>query len=361
MFRFPRRAAFLASAAVVASGCLVEIEDLRRAQPAVSPSVSTDASVQMPRVPEPINSDDAGTPAPGTDPSVLFGQPTNLAIAQSYPFEIALDDRYVYWTCSKGVFRARREPDKNEPWFYPVYETTAPSFVAVDANYVYVADTAQGQVMRVNKDGSKAIRLATSTRPFGLMLDGTQVVFTDSADGTVNTVPKAGGVARELARSAATNSGSLWGLAADTDAIYWTNNRNKTVNRIGKRPEISTGILATRTTFEIMGIAVDAKTIYWREGDNSRGALMALPKSGNMPVVVHDKSSAFPRGIAADATGVYFTGGSPQNSMIHRINGNGTGYRTLAAGLANAHSVAIDAGFVYWTNWGGGTIMRIAK
>jgi hypothetical protein len=69
----------------------------------------------------------------------------------------------------------------------------------------------------------------------------------------------------------------------------------------------------------------------------------------------------FPRGVVVDASGVYWTAGFPQEGRVERIGLDGTGRVRLATEQLGAHNIIADAGSIFWTNWGGGTVWAAPK
>lgn len=303
-------------------------------------------------------------------PVAAPGQPQTLAIDQRNPFDIAVDADWVYWSATDGLYRVRKQPTSTDPWFHKLLDR--PNFalrlVALDATSVYVADTAAGQVLRVGKDGRSPTVIATGNRPFAVAVDERNVYFTCSGDGTLQVVPKPGPTSgaptppRVLARSTGTGDEDMWGLALDAENVYWADAKAGKVFKMAKvgGPGGAPMLLATRTA-RLYALALDDTNVFFREGDNGAGKVLAVPKAGGAAVELQAQRQQFPRGIAADASGVYWTGGPPTDSRVDRIDRDGSNYRSIATGLSNAHSVALDATSVYWTNWGGATIMRAPK
>jgi hypothetical protein len=65
-----------------------------------------------------------------------------------------------------------------------------------------------------------------------------------------------------------------------------------------------------------------------------------------------------PRGIAVDATSVYWTNEYSSGTVMKVPTGGGTP-TTLASGQSYPQGIAVDATSVYWTNDISGTVMKV--
>jgi len=67
-----------------------------------------------------------------------------------------------------------------------------------------------------------------------------------------------------------------------------------------------------------------------------------------------------PKGIAVDATSVYFTVWT-SNGRVMKVGKDGTGLQDLATAQNAPFDIAVDSGAVYWTNANSGQVMTVAK
>jgi hypothetical protein len=104
------------------------------------------------------------------------------------------------------------------------------------------------------------------------------------------------------------------------------------------------------------GIAVDATSVYWTNGDTVGKVSLG---GGTLITLASGQSAA---GIAVDATGVYWTN-SGGTVMSCAIGGCGGAPTQLASGESSPYGIAVDAAWVYWTDVGvaGGAVRKVAK
>lgn len=99
------------------------------------------------------------------------------------------------------------------------------------------------------------------------------------------------------------------------------------------------------------GIAVDATSVYWTNGLG--GTVMKVPIGGGAPTTLASgQSEAY--GIAVDAASVYWT--TADSVVKAPINGGAP--TSLASGQDKPWSVAVDSTSVYWVNSGDRTLRR---
>lgn len=161
--------------------------------------------------------------------------PIALATAIAGPFNVALDDAFVYFTSYVKTGAVLRVPKAGGP-ATTLTSGDFPHGIAVDAADAFVAEAGGGRIAmddafiyfvgaaltRVSKDGSGAIVLASDSdvSGTGIAVDASFVYWTSPAAGTVMKMPKAGGETVALASGQDTPSG----LAIDDDCAYFTTN-----------------------------------------------------------------------------------------------------------------------------------------
>jgi hypothetical protein len=108
-------------------------------------------------------------------------------------------------------------------------------------------------------------------------------------------------------------------------------------------------------------VALDATAVYFTRLQLS-GAVMVVPKAGGAATSIA-AGQAYPVGIAVDEDHVYWTtGDSGSDGSVRRAGKDGAGLVSLASGQAAPHGIAVDQGAVYWANYlAPGNVSEVAK
>lgn len=311
-------------------------------------------------------------------------QPVVLAMNQDRPVGIAVDDKRIYWAnrgsvdAGNGTVQtsALDGTDKREL----VNKQPSAGFVAVDSTWVYLTDQGteqanflDGRIVRIRKDGTAFDRIYDNQpAPFGIAIDSANVYWTNALNGEVFRARLDGTGTPALIAPAAPYT---FGIAADETAVFWT--RFDPTDNLGEvytaRPDGGArGALASNQATP-RGIAIDATTVYWVNEDDD--TVMSLPRTGlGTPKVLADRQDK-PYTIVLDDKNVYWVnqGATDGTCSVMRIGKDGTcGAKgagdaggecpqVLASGQSRPYGIAVDKVAVYWVNFASGNVLRVAK
>jgi hypothetical protein len=171
-----------------------------------------------------------------------------LATGQDFPVAIAVDAAYVYWIdngtlansgsvnrCPIGVASSVTQIAKNEnlPWALALYPPfTSQTATPPAATTVYWTDkTNPGTVKSAPAGGGPATVIASGQlAPFGIAVDSQYVYWTNFDGNTVVKSPLAGGTEYVLASSVNVPTA----IAVDATNVYWANQGNGTIFKVAK-------------------------------------------------------------------------------------------------------------------------------
>jgi hypothetical protein len=187
-----------------------------------------------------------------------------------YIRDLIADATHIYYTTGEGLFRVSRAGGMPEPL---VREITAGGQLAQDAQYVYVASSERGALLRISKLNSELTGLTPaeglSPAPTALDVDEMRVYFRDAAS-RIRSVPKGGGKFTTLY----TEPGEVPLATAITRTllvrgghVYFPSSRGLT------RIDTNGGGLTVLHESQPSGLAADDRYIYWTAGDVWRACL----------------------------------------------------------------------------------------
>jgi hypothetical protein len=108
-----------------------------------------------------------------------------------------------------------------------------------------------------------------------------------------------------------------------------------------------------------VGLAVDATYVYYTQ--RSVGRLMRVPLAGGTPVALATKLDAplfLALDQARDSPSLYWTGGQIDGGIMKLALAPDARPVTLIDGQAGPRAIAVQGGFVYWTDFTDGTLLR---
>lgn len=158
-------------------------------------------------------------------------------------------------------------------------------------------------------------------------------------DGKVMKASLAGGVPVQLAVDRCPSA-----IAVDSTSVYWADPLLYKISKMptggGEPTMLASGDDATAP----FAIAVDGVNVYWTTG---LGAVMQMSTAGGTPMMLASDQGSV-RGIAVDATSVYFT--TFESGTVKRVLIGGGPLTTLASGQDAPVGIALHGGTVYWVN-----------
>ena len=186
----------------------------------------------------------------------------------------------------------------------------------------------------------------------GIAVDDSSVYFIKK-DGTLKSVSIDGGRAEELA----TGIADPRQVVVDQTDVYWTTSTG-TIARTAKKGGASAEPLVEGLP-DLREIALDNASLYFTL--ESPGALRRISKSGTKDELLAEAETveeAEKAGPLAHHAGILFWANQRAESGVHKMTVSGTSVTSLADAQAKTVSIAADPSFVYWANFGDGTVAR---
>jgi hypothetical protein len=207
---------------------------------------------------------------------------------------------------------------------------------------------------------------ADQIEPASLAVDGTSVYWATQpyAKGTVMKVALAGGAPQTLA----SDQNGPSNVVASGNEVFWAYFPRTIASAPVEGGPPTT--LASEIRY-FFSFAVDATSLYWLLDSGWESTVVKMPRTGGPQTRLAVQGHGGGRGLAVDATGVYWTdNGTPDNvalgheSAVFQVPLDGGTVTALASGQGVARGVILDATNVYWTAWRietGSVLMRMPK
>jgi hypothetical protein len=147
-------------------------------------------------------------------------------------------------------------------------------------------------------------------------------------------------------------------LVVDGDHVYWTVQGG---GPIVMRAPLAGGAPETLVydSAAAVGLAVDATFVYYTQP--SLGRIMRVPRGGGLPVALATGLD-WPLFLALDrepdGASLCWAGGQKDGTIMKLALVDGAKPVTLIDGQSRPRAVAVQDGFVYWTDFADGTILR---
>ncbi len=226
------------------------------------------------------------------------------------PRSITQDGTYLYWNSVDTIFRCDKAGCQNAPTALCGYGTGTPNYVAVDGNYVYFTEYGPGDLYRIDKTASSGTpqHLADfSDDAEGLVVTGGNV-YVALDTGEVVRVPVGGGTPVTVTAPGA--PAPAYGLTLAGSKLYWTNladpGKVSYVETSGFDAGTSPVALQEHYPF---GITSDTTDLYWVASGNfqlSDGIVRKCSLAQCTPTDFATKQNV-PKFVAVDSAFVYWT------------------------------------------------------
>ncbi len=226
------------------------------------------------------------------------------------------------------------------------------SFFSSDSAYLYFSESSggdtSGPIARVSIDGGAVTVLAHSVGfTAGLAIDGTFLYWVNQDTGTIERVPLAGGAASVVAGHL-TGPG---GLAVGGGTLYFMDTAGDllsvpvtggTVTTLAKGPGVPSNTIVADWS---PSVVIDDENIYFSVcsyDDSTPSSLFRVARAGGPAASL---ASSCARGIAVDATAVYWASSDGTVNVVPRLGGPS---RVVARPVNLTAGPALDATNVYW-------------
>jgi hypothetical protein len=227
---------------------------------------------------------------------------TTLGMCADCGRGLAGDASGFYWSVGPQIFRVGPGETSFSTFFSPSAE---PSPLVTDGAYVYWLD---GDSARRTSEAGGAEELIVTdpsiqVAPWEIAVDDASVYWTDQH--SVFRAPKAGGAAVKLAAAEFS-----YGLVAFAGYAYWSVGTSiSRVSAAGGAPEVIASGAPLGYTINVgsRGLAVDATGVYFMGSKTTGNALMRVPHAGGMPVVLSSFQPSMPAMIVLGSDAVYFS------------------------------------------------------
>jgi virginiamycin B lyase len=236
---------------------------------------------------------------------------------------------------------------------------------APGTRYIYWTNFNTNTIGRANLDGTGANQsfITGASYPEGVAADRSHVCWANFT----GTIGRANLDGTGVNQSFITSGSNTTAVAVDSTYIYWANFESLSgATTIGRANLAGTSVnqsFATipcpefATSCRIYGLAVDSNYIYWADSDNYTIGRANLNGTTPNDAFITNNFSYVPYGVAVDSNYIYWTNETDFKIGRADLAGTSANWSFISTGYY-PYGVAVDAGHIYWTNGTAGTIGR---
>ena len=235
-------------------------------------------------------------------------------------------------------------------------------FIAVDASGVYWTELSEGSVRRAPLDGSSGSTKLGSGQgeARGVVVNGGFVYWVNegnaSANGTIKRVPVAGGTTPEVLVSGEQEPEML---AVTPTHLFWSGNSSSADPSYVRKKAFAAGstpATIASLNFVVWSLACDQKNVYVVNDD---GSLKKFSLTGDAPKTVTDAADEAANMVIVGGY-VYYTNYSSGTVMRVPIGGGSPEifYDGSTEGVKSTYGITADDKYVYWTEDENGSVRK---
>ncbi|MBI5532326.1 MAG: DUF5050 domain-containing protein [Deltaproteobacteria bacterium] len=155
----------------------------------------------------------------------------------------------------------------------------------------------------------------------------------------------------------AQNQSNVQGIAVDATNVYFG-----TLSAAMAVPKTGGGVFTIEPIpggASISNVVVDATNTYWTSYNLGRLFKDSLTGAGGATDLVTGENGV--SGLVLDTDWIYFAVALSPNGSVQKVKTDGTGQQSIANNQMQPRGIAVDGTYVYWVNFGAGTVMRADK